>query len=141
MGCTIKDYEQVNNKIWWKPWTWFKRLVIIKQEICDSKENANANVYPEVFLKQVDVSESIKIDHYLSPICGISYQGPDNKPKFYGPSIEPIRWWQFWRWYLIPRYHRECKHAYDKFVEDFGQPRSDNIMAKAMMHSGRTDGF
>lgn len=91
-----------------------------KLKRCNVKE-----VKPNVFATTVDVSEHKPIDnselnHLLKLLTIDAKTGPKNSPNFHGPSISKPKWYQFWRWHLLPRYRRELKNTYKELEEDFG---------------------
>lgn len=92
-------------------------------------------ISPGVYVNVVDNSTPVQVDVSIPAIIGVAEYGPMNAPKFYGPSIAPIRWWQFWRWHLIPRYRRECKEALKALVRDFGEPISPNEFCRRVAAS------
>lgn len=95
---------------WWKPWTWRRR---------------QNYVTPGVEVTEIDCCTAKPGTAAAIPaFIGVAEKGPQNPPMWIGPSISRIRWWQFWRWYLIPRYRRESRAAWEKFLEVFGQPMS-----------------
>lgn len=56
-------------------------------------------------------------------LVGFSNQDVVNTPTFIGTRIAPIKWWQLWRWHLIPKRKREIIAARRKFDELFGTPK------------------
>lgn len=91
---------------------------------------------PDMEVQEIDVSTLKTTDPTIAMMIGDAEKGPAGPVQYYGPTIPPIRWWQFWRWHLCKRYRRECEDASRRFHEDFGPPTEvdlyDGIMARLL---------
>ena len=85
-------------------------------------------IAPDVFIQEVDLTDvHPPVTMPTSPatvlaMIGPAASGPVNTPEWIGPSFRKPRWYQFWRWHLLPRYRRECREASARFHEFFGYP-------------------
>lgn len=101
--------------------------------------NFRSGVYEIDYAKYVSphVTEIDLSDHVaeingprLAAFIGVADKGLVNTPKYYTPSIAPIRWWQFWRWHKIFQYRRECKKVFQDFIKDHGMPLPSDEYSK-----------
>ena len=80
-------------------------------------------VAPDVVVVEKDFSVvPIGLDAKDTAIIGEASTGPMNAAISLIPKIKPIKWYQFWRWYLIGARKKECKEMQDKFLDLFGEP-------------------
>ncbi len=94
--------------IYWKAWSlWGKKI--------------NPNVTVTEIDKTVYIPDSRNFG-LTAPYLSRCQRGPKNPLIFIGPTIERIKWWQFWRYHLIKQYKKEMKESREKFLEIFGQP-------------------
>lgn len=82
------------------------------------KKKNNTGVY--VVEKYPPVVEVNQVGDIL--MIGSSLKGPASAPVYIGPTIKPIRWYQFWRWHLRAEYNRQCEQAGADFKKYFGEP-------------------
>lgn len=66
--------------------------------------------------------ESVSFVAKPGGVIGIEPEITIKKAEYFGPTIRPIRWWQFWRWHQIPRYRREMQEARERFYARYGRP-------------------
>ena len=51
----------------------------------------------------------------------LSSESPKNKLILIGLTLREIKWYEFWRWYLIPEFRRQVKQAHEDFRNTFGE--------------------
>jgi len=104
--------------------SFLKRLFVKEKKI---------NLKGKIIVREMDHSEYTPKEGTNS-MCGIistCTKGPTNKLIFLGSTIPKPRWWEIWRWYLIPRYNKESREAKKKFLEIFGKPCTEEDKEKA----------
>ncbi len=84
------------------------------------KKNSSVDV------TKTDISTTSNIDFQspLNIITGVPNKGPRYTPIIIGSKIKPIKWYQIWRYHLIPKYNKEAERCKQLFVDTFGQPDS-----------------
>jgi len=84
-------------------------------------------VNPNITITEIDKTVHIPDPKNLGIIMS-SEKGPLKPPILIGANvtIEPIRWWQFWKYHLIKKRKQQLKEATEEFIKIFGQPRKLN---------------
>jgi len=127
--------REVSRRVWWKPWTWWRKPLRVVE---DYNLTSVDLISPDVYTQEIDCHSYVPPSDRPSipAFIGMAEHGPTSAPIIIGPTIDKPRWWQFWRWHLIPRYRRECREAHAKFIEHFGQPtkNADYFSAAVMQY-------
>lgn len=57
-------------------------------------------------------------------------------PVYIGSTIRKPRWWEVWRWHLYPRWRRESRAAWRRYLEVFGAPNDSAVAREIQDHLG-----
>lgn len=74
-------------------------------------------VTPNVSIQEKDMSVVLNDDAPKRKLFFSSTTGPLKGPYLLGKDLITVRWYQFWRWHLIP----EAKRRRDAFKEELNQ--------------------
>lgn len=86
------------------------------------------HIKSDVFFKITGLS-TVKLTDCNSGLFSIIHKKePSSQPiEIFGSKIKPVKWWEFWRYYLIAKRKKELKVAHNKFISIFGNPYYETI--------------
>lgn len=82
-------------------------------------------IRPKITFRCTDESSYTPFQGISSPLVIGSLKGPEQAAIFINTTIRKPRWWQIWRWHLIPQYKQELVEAKQLLTVTFGLPESD----------------